>query len=346
VGKGNIRIHARKQQRYRCHLCSRSFSARAGTPFYRRHTPQDTITLVTTLVAFGCPIPAIVAAFGLQARTVRSWVEAAGAHSAQVHQHLVAQARDLGQVQADELRVRVQGGVVWLAMALMVSTRLWPGGVISPHRDTALIRRLVGQVRACALLRPLLVCADGLASYVRAWRQALRSPQPTGQRGRPRLVAWGEVVIGQVVKRYHQRRVVAVERRLVQGSEEALQQRLLMTQGGGVLNTAYIERLNATFCARLASLARRTRGLLRREEMLGAWMYLVGSVYNFCTFHVSLTLSDGTRRTPAMAAGISDHCWSVGELLRYRVPPPPWQPPKRRGRRPKALQALVEQWAT
>jgi hypothetical protein len=73
-------------------------------------------------------------------------------------------------------------------------------------------------------------------------------------------------------------------------------------------------------------------------------MYLVGVVYNFCTFHRSLTQKDGAKRTPAMAAGLSDHRWTVSELLHYRVAPPRWQPPKRRGRRSKQLQALIERW--
>jgi hypothetical protein len=76
-------------------------------------------------------------------------------------------------------------------------------------------------------------------------------------------------------------------------------------------------------------------------------MYLVGTVYNFCTLHESLTVQEGwgQRRTPAMAAGLTDHCWSVGELLAYHVPLPRWQPPKKRGRRSKALQELIVRWA-
>jgi hypothetical protein len=66
-------------------------------------------------------------------------------------------------------------------------------------------------------------------------------------------------------------------------------------------------------------------------------MYVVGTVYNtvynLCSLHGSLTLAKGTARTPAMAAGLTDHCWSVAELLAHRVPPPPWRPRKRRGRR-------------
>lgn len=147
--------------------------------------------------------------------------------------------------------------------------------------------------------------------------------------------------------------MVAVARRLVQGTNRALRQLLRRTQRGGVLNTACSERLNGTFCARLSALVRRTRALLRRQPLLHAVMYLVGTVYNFCTLHASLT-QDGirrvepveTRRTPAMAAGITDHCWSMSELPWHQIPPLPWRLPKRRGRPSKATQRLVAQWAT
>ncbi|MCA1837588.1 MAG: hypothetical protein LC674_02065 [Actinobacteria bacterium] len=114
---------------------------------------------------------------------------------------------------------------------------------------------------------------------------------------------------------------------------------------GGVLNTAYIERLNATFRARLAVLARRSRGAARCHTRLHAGMYLVGTVYNFCTYQASLSTVTSGPRTPAMAAGLARHLWSVTEMLQYRVPPPRWRPPKRRGRRSKALQQLIDRWA-
>jgi hypothetical protein len=122
---------------------------------------------------------------------------------------------------------------------------------------------------------------------------------------------------------------------------------LRATQGAGVLNTAYIERLNATFRAQLAPLGRRSRHLARRQATLTAGLYLVGTIYNFCTVHTSLPRVDqwGRRPTPAMAAGLTDHCWSVGEVLAYQVPPSRWHPPKQRGRRSKALQELIDRWA-
>ena len=80
-----------------------------------------------------------------------------------------------------------------------------------------------------------------------------------------------------------------------------------------MINTAYIERLNATFRERLAPLARRCRALARHTLTLHEGMFVVGTVYNFCTPHESL--SHAHKTTPAMAAGITDHCWTMHELL-------------------------------
>lgn len=111
-----------------------------------------------------------------------------------------------------------------------------------------------------------------------------------------------------------------VSRRLAQGTQEQLHALLEQTQGWGVLNTAFIERLNATFRARLASLGGRTRHLARTQGSLHSGMYLIGTIYNFCTYHTSLLCEVGVKRTPAMAAGITDHRWSLWELLWHRVP--------------------------
>ena len=345
AGQGNIAIHSKKEQRYRCHVCHKTFGARAGTIFHRRRTDEALIILVITLVSWGCPLVAIEHALGLQPQTVRDWLEAAGKHAEAVHHEQVVQPRDLGQVQADEVRVKTQCGIVWMAMALMVSTRLWLGGVISTRRDQALIRRLVEMVVACAVVAPLLIVVDGFSSYVEAIRLAFRTREHQGGRGAPRKVPWPELGLGQVVKQYAGKRVVGVTRRLRQGSSALAARLLAQTPGCLVLNTAYIERLNGTFRARLAPLARRTHHLVHRKEVLHAGMYLVGALYNFCTVHASLRLASRQEQTPAMAAGITDHCWSVKELLWQRVPPPRWQPPTQRGRRSKAMRELIERWA-
>ena len=164
IGQGNIDIHSCKDQRSMGTECHKTFSARKGTAWYRRRTSAETVSLVVTLMAHGCPLPASVVAFGYDERTVACWLARAGVQGQAVHEHLVEQPRDLGQVQADEIRVKTQGGLVWMALALMGSTRRWLAGAVSPHRDLALIRRLIERVRRCARPRPLLVCIDGLCS--------------------------------------------------------------------------------------------------------------------------------------------------------------------------------------
>src|SRR5436309_6179085 len=211
TGMGNIGIHSRKEQRFICHECHKTFSATTGTVFYRLRTSAETVVIVVTLLAHGCPVQAIVAAFGLDERTIAGWWARSGRQGQAVHAYLVEQPRDLGHVQADEIRVKKQGGVVWMALAIMVKTRLWLGGEVSNQRDMPLIRRLIERVRRCAAQRPLLVCTDGLVSYIQAIRETFRDPVHTGTGGRPRLRRWRHVCIAQVVTRYVQRRVVEVE---------------------------------------------------------------------------------------------------------------------------------------
>ena len=173
-GRGNIVIHSRRDRRYKCKECGRTFTQTKGTPFYRlRHQPEVVVQVVT-LLAWGCPPQAIVAAFDLDERTVADWQQRAAAQCQQVHEHFVQPPRDLGEVQADELRVKRQGAIVWVALAMQTATRLWLGGAVSEHRDGRLITRLMQQVRHCALCLPVLLVTDGFAAYGTAWRRVCR----------------------------------------------------------------------------------------------------------------------------------------------------------------------------
>src|SRR5919201_475644 len=91
-----------------------------------------------------------------------------------------------------------------------------------------------------------------------------------------------------LVKRYVKRRVASVEHRAVRGTEAAITAVLVATHSGTGINTAYIERLNATFRASLAPLVRRGRALAHTEAVLSAGMWLVGFAFNFCLLHAGL----------------------------------------------------------
>jgi transposase-like protein len=344
TGQGNLGIHAWKEQRFIWHECDKTFSARRGTACYRLRTSAETVGLVVTVLAHGGPVQAIVAAFGLDERTVAAGWARSGRQGQAVQECLVARPRDLGQVQADERRVKKQGGIVWLALAMMVKTRLWLGGEVREQRAMPLIRGLFERGKRCATHRPLVLCPDGVVSSMRAIRETLREPIDTGKGGRPRLRPWRHVLLAQVVKRYERRRVDATDRRMVDGTPARVETLRHRAHGDGVIKTADIERLNATFRERLAPLARRCRALACHTLTLHEGMVVVGTVYNFCTPHASLSHTQQT--TPAMAAGITDHGWTMHELLSFHVPLSRWVPPKRRGRPAQALQHLIARWCS
>jgi hypothetical protein len=346
-GEGHIVIHSRIERRYKCKRCRKTFSETKGTALYRAHKPHGLVVTVVTLLAYGCPIQAVVAAFSLDERTIARWQRESGHQCRRLHeQHLIEAGEvPLEHVQADELRVRIVGGVVWLASALSVGSRLWLGGVLQARRDRSLIRTLLERVLACGAFQDLLLCTDGLSSYPKQASSVFSEPLLTGKPGRPRLLLPEGLMIAQTIKRYVRRRVKEVVRRIVRGTEEAVQVRLKRTQGGGEnprINTSYIERLQATFRSRLAPLARQTRSAVRQRATLEAGMWLIGTAYNFCCWHRSLRSprsganAEGRwiERTPAQAAGLTDHRWTFHELLVFAVPP---AVPKRRGRRPKWL---------
>ncbi|HEX2171886.1 MAG TPA: hypothetical protein VHL09_05525 [Dehalococcoidia bacterium] len=305
---------------------------------------------MVTLLAHGGPIQAIGAAFGLAERTVTRCPARGGAPWQRVHEHVVEAGQvELGQVQADELRVRLVGGVRWLASARAVPSRLGLGGAIRSDRDQRLIAALLRRGGACGSVRRVLRCTDGLASSpsqaLRLFREAVR----TGQPGRPRLTLPAGLVIAQVIKRHARRRLVSVVRRVVTGGEAAAQATLAATQThiAPVLTTADSERLKASFRAHLGSLARRTRAAVHHTATLAAGRWLIGTCSTFCWPHRSLrrrrTAADppGGRwlpRPPAQAAGRTDHAWTLHELLTSPVPRPI---PKRPGRRPNWLRQLT-----
>ena len=312
-----IGVHSHQERRYICHTCATTFSETKGTLLYGLHHPAWLVILVLTLLAFGCPVPAIVAAFALDERTVADWQSKAGRHARAVQEEVVCAGQvDLGQVQADELYVKTQQGPIWMATAMCVFPRLFVWGALSAHRDERLLTAVMVKVRAAARRgQAILFAVDGLASYPTTILKVFRDPERTGRPGRPRLVVWADLHIVQVVKHRTGNAVTEVTRRVAYGSAAAAQEIMGATQVLlGVINTAYVERLNATLRTWMPALTRRSRTPARDVALLEARMFWTGVVYNFCHVHASL------RGTPAMAAELTDHLWSVEELIRRGGP--------------------------
>ena len=304
-------------------------------------TSSELVMIVVILLAYGCPRQAIVHAYGLDERTVADWQQRAGKHCQQVHQALVEQGKvETHHIQADEIRVKGRKMVAWMGLALDATSRFWMAGAVSIHRDRELADRLLHQVRACCQgVRALLVCTDGWSAYphsiVRVFREKVKKKAGPG---RACLEVWPDLCIVTVIKHTKKKRVVEITRKITWGAMDKAQKLLQRTRGCKEFNTALIERFNATMRERLAALTRKCRHAAQRLETLETGMYLIGSTYNYCWAHQELSNRKhfGYPCTPAMAAGLTDHIWSVSELLSFKVAPAPLVEPKRRGRPPKA----------
>jgi hypothetical protein len=348
IGQGNIVIHDSRRGRLKCKICKGTFNKRRGTALEGIRKPEGLFVTVISLISWGCPIQAIVHTYHLDERTVADWELRAGWHCEKVHQDQIEQGKlDPKQGQADEMRIKARGVVLWMAMAMVIPTRLWVAGAVSKTRDSHLIDRLMLQMRRCCKdLCRLLICTDGFAAYPKSILRAFREKvKRTPGRGRCCLEVWPDLHIGTVIKRTVNKRLKEVVRQVTYGTEEATQKLLNLSRGGSMLNTSYIERLNATFRERLASLTRKCRHAVSKEVTLYAGMYLIGSTYNFCIAHQELSKAVdlggfGFPCTPAMASGLTDHVWSIKELLTFKVAPPPLPQPKKRGRsRTRLLQS-------
>ena len=322
---GEIEIHSRKEQRYRCKRCGRTFSETYGTALYRVKKPEQVFVWVVTLLAYGCPVQAIVAAFGLDERTVWAWLQRAGAHCQQVHRAEIEQGQlDLCHIQADELKIKTVVGTVWIGMVMMVSTRLWLGGSVAASRSKWLLSTVFSHARRSGRAGKLLVAVDGLNLYLEVIPQVFGK---TWQWLQARWEGWTEVAVVQTMKQKGGKRG-RIDRQIAWGDPCLVRYLIRASQGEGWINSAYIERLNATFRARIAAIVRHGRQLLHQAAPLEAWMWLVGSVYNWCCYHDSLAIALPVsprrnfwlKRTPAIAAGLTDHRWTIAELLCWKHP--------------------------
>jgi len=173
-----------------------------------------------------------------------------------------------------------------------------------------------------------------LLTHYGHWVQPERK-QTHGPTPKPRWRPLPQLLYAQVVKSYRRRRLVAVTHRVVFGTMERVKQ--VLAACGWQIQTAFVERLNLDMRQRVAAVGRRVNTLCKGEEGLQHQLVVFQSYHNFCLPHASLrqplpqplsTNGTGSVKhwrpcTPAMAAGLTDHVWSLREVLLYRVPPWP-----------------------
>ena len=168
----------------------------------------------------------------------------------------------------------------------------------------------------------------GAAAIIRSHRVHDRATQP-------RWLPLPELLYAQIVKSYRRRRIVGVQHRVVFGTRLAIEQ--VLAACGWSMHTAFVERLNLDIRQRVAAIGRRVHTLCQGEAGVRDQLALFHVYHHFVLPHASLrqplplpeaTNGSGSAQvwrpgTPALAAGLTEHVWSLTEVLLYRVPPWP-----------------------
>ena len=361
LGLGNLRANGHPRggpwRQFHCTSCKSYFLETRGTLFHGKQVAVELIVRVLACLAEGLGIRATARGFEVAPHTVLQWLVAApeqlrafssyflgDLHLEQLQlDELYAVLRDLkaGEVSDDETIKRLERSPSWVWTAMDPTSKLRVVVDVG-SRTLAMAQRVVHQVpRVLAPDGVPLFLTDGLKDYATAllphfgyWIHSARR-QAKGPMPKPHWMPLPERLYAQVVKSYRRRRIVGVKHRGVFGTRLAIEQ--LLARCGWTINTAFVERLNLDLRQRVAAIGRRVNTLCQGEAGLRDQLVLFQVYPNFVLPHASLrwplpyleaTNGRGSAKvwrpcTPAMAAGVTDHVWSLKEVLLYRVPPWP-----------------------
>jgi IS1 family transposase len=361
VGLGNLSANghpsSRPWRQLYCTACDSYFQETHGTPLHGKRVAPEKLVWAVGALAEGLGIRAVARVFEVDPNTVLAWLVEVAEHAAAFSQYFLHDVR-VTQVQLDELFAllsAVKTGEVSDAEAIQRLSRSphWVWGALDPvtkllltlavgDRTLAMAQRVVHQV--VQVLAPgcvPLFLTDGFKEYTTAllthygqWVQPARW-RAQGPMPKPRWVPLPGLLYAQVVKAVRRRRLVDVKHRIVFGTLGAVQQ--VLAVHGWQINTAFIERVNLTIRQHVAAVGRRVSTLCKHEAGLRQQLALYQVYYNFCLPHAGLrqtlpqpepthgtgSARQGRPQTPAMAAGLTDHVWTLREVLLFRVPPWP-----------------------
>jgi IS1 family transposase len=364
LGRGNIRANGhpggQPWRQLQCVSCHGYFSETYGTIFHGKRSSPDLLVRVMACLAEGLGIRGTARVFEIDPNTVLSWLVEAAEQLHAVSAYFLHDLH-LNQVQLDELYAvlsAVRDGDVSEAEAIERLSRSphWVWTAIDPE-SKLLLSAQVGErtlAMAQAVLHQLaqllapgcgpLFLSDGYRNYLTAivthfghWVQPPRR-QATGPVPKPRWMPLAELLYAQVVKTMRRRRIVEVKHRVVCGTKAAVDQ--VLAACGWQINTAFVARLNLSLRQRVAAIRRRSATPWKSADGLGQQLVLFQVYHNFVLPHASLrqalaepvpTNGSGSVKvwrpcTPAMAAGLTDHVWSLRAVLLCRVPP--WPQPQ------------------
>ena len=277
----------RGSQRYRCHVCRRTFSEPRQS-VGNMYLPLERARNATNLLVEGNSIRSTARLSGVSIKTVSTMLTQIGQGCTNLLRARVRNV-DISHLEIDEVwtfvgkkqkRVKASDtsdvGDAYCFIALDRKTKL----VVAWHlgkRDAINTAHFIYRVRQAVSAKRFQISSDGWEAYEYAIEAGLSD----------------RASYGRIVKVTNPGRVEAV----------------IGNPNVSEIETTYIERFNGTLRQWSKRYTRKTYAFSKKWEMLEAMLALSFAHYNFCRVHRTL------KSTPAMAAGLTNHAWSVGELL-------------------------------
>jgi len=339
---------------YQCQWCQTRFSETQGTVFFDLKTPHETVYRALKALAEGVGLRATARIFEVDVNTVLRWLRRAGQHSEKVLAYLMRNLQ-VEQAQLDELwtfvrkkektlsaweKLYTEYGDTWVWVVFDPVNKLVLA-ILVAERETEQAVGVLSRLKACLVEGCLpLLTSDQLPHYLQAILQVFGrwvQPERQGDRGRfpkPRLEPPEELQYATVNKKRRKGRVVSVTTKVIYGSPKAILARIKATTPGTKINTSFVERMNLTLRHLVSRLRRRGLTFSKKRCYLEWHLHLAVAYYHFVRPHGSLrrrlpqpipTRGNGSpkkweQRPPAMAGGLTDHIWTMKELLMFRVP--------------------------
>ena len=338
-----------KRRIFLCNACEATFSETRDTIFFDLRTPEEKVMMALKMLLVKVGLSDIGFVLGVTEETVLMWLERAAQKAHEINAHLL---RDLPvtQVQLDEMwsfikRKHAQqadtagessdlseDGRQWVWISFAPEFRLILAAFVGPRTFTSALQLI--QMTAAVVLGVPCFFSDGFSCYLSALIETyhtLKTFARTGKRGRPKKpikALHPDLVYGQVIKKKRQGRLQELVYRVCCGAER-------LEELGLSISTSLIERLNLTLRHALAPLVRKSQSFCKDRTQMRRRIVFFHAFYNFARPHMSLRLplpeqephTSGLlhpkwcHRTPGMAAGLTDHVWTLRELLTVKFEP-------------------------
>jgi len=311
-------------QVWRCRACRRTFCDRYGTAFYDHKTPEPQVQRALQQGLEGLCPEAVARVEAVHPTTVQRWVGRACAQAQAADQALITNVQT-DNVELDELYsfagakhpdaaecAPSEVGQHWPHCALARESRLLLEVVVGPRTQEAATQLVEGAARRLAPDCWPLWSSDGWEPYRFALTVVFAvlihfiKGKGRGRPKAPQVVPDPRLRYGQVIKQRQGRRLIAVTRRVIFGVAALIP----LAQ----ISTSLLERLNGTLRQHVAPLHRKTRSFAKCRAALDTQVQFFKSYYNLCRPHGTLK-----GKTPAQAAGLLDHRWTLRELLTYNA---------------------------